>query len=141
MHLPRIQTVISEILSAHWMTQTDAKSYFYQFEMHPSIRPFFGAHLGRARGTYSSVQFTSMPMGWSWAPAIAQRVSNRLVRGLGLAWVDNFFIYANTKEDLERRCSEFRSRAISTRLALDDMTLAPTQKAHVLGMEINLTEF
>lgn len=69
MHLPLIHDVINNILENNWMTQCDGTSYFYQFELPEEIRPFFSAKLGASRNIYKTMQFTRMPIGWSWAPA------------------------------------------------------------------------
>ena len=45
MKLPRIHDMIRTILSMSHASKTDGVSYFYQFEMHPDIRPFFKAGL------------------------------------------------------------------------------------------------
>ena len=138
MHLPSIHNVIENLLDSEWMAHADARSYFYQFSLAPEIRSYFGAVLGHARGETCSIQFSSMPMGWSWAPAIAQRVSNRIVRDIGLAWVDNFLLFGKSKSEVENHAKEFRARVHAVQLEVDDLTMKPLQQACVLGIEFDL---
>ncbi len=90
--LPKIHDFISNILSQNLTAKCDGEGYLYQFGLHPDIQPFFKARLAPGRrGAISQVMFKRMPMGWKYAPEIAQTVSNFLVRGgVGSAWLDDF---------------------------------------------------
>ena len=63
--------------------------------------------LSGTRGRPREYVMAKMLMGFSWAPAIGQRAANVLVRGLGMAWVDNFILVADTKEELAEKACEF----------------------------------
>eukprot|EP00759_Apiculatamorpha_spiralis_P016340 PhF_6_TR22574/c2_g3_i1/m.32151 len=138
MDLPSIKVVISRILSSEWASQADAKSYFYQFPLHQDIQKYFGTRLGSARGAFEDVLMEVMPMGWSWAPALGQRVANVLVRECGIAWVDNFIILANDKEEFEQRRKTFLERTKLANLELDDEELAPEKEIKCLGIHFDL---
>jgi hypothetical protein len=78
-------------------------------------------------------------MGWKWSPAIAQRISNFLVRGLGKAWVDNFAVVGRTLEEYEARRAVFLERLERYNVEVDDTELKPQQHGKAVGMEFNLT--
>ena len=86
MGLPRIHDVIKRILAANAAGKTDGVSYFYQFEMAPSIREHFTCRLGGMRGEIRRMRFKRMPMGWKFAPLIAQQTSNVLIKDLGVEY-------------------------------------------------------
>jgi hypothetical protein len=64
-------------------------------------------------------------MGWTWGPCIAQRVSNHLVRDVGVAWVDNFIIGATTPGSFEEKLKTYKERLLRYNVAVDDNTLKP----------------
>ena len=51
MHLPDIRTVLSKLLSYNFLHQLDAKSYFYQFPLHSTLRDILVTRCGGRRGT------------------------------------------------------------------------------------------
>eukprot|EP00760_Papus_ankaliazontas_P021221 PhM_4_TR18660/c3_g1_i2/m.19873 len=138
MDLPRIHELISDILSHEYVAQADARGYFFQFPLSRGVSKYFGARLGAGRGATKDFAMTRMAMGFSWAPAIAQRTSNVLVRGLGVCWVDNFAIYGNDLQDFARRRNTFLQRAVDVNLLLDDTTLQPTTRTIMVGVEMCL---
>ena len=138
MDLPKIHDVIAMILGASYVAQADAVSYFYQFPMSESVRPYFAARLCAGRGLFTDVRFTSLPMGFSHAPAFGQRTANVLIRGCGGAWVDNFFVVGDTLKEFAERRETFLGRAHKVNLELDDETLAPTSHTVALGIEFDL---
>ena len=138
MDLPKIHDVIAMILGASYVAQADAVSYFYQFPMSETVRPYFAARLCAGRGLFTDVRFTSLPMGFSHAPAFGQRTANVLIRGCGVAWVDNFFVVGETKTQFAERRTTFLNRTHKVNLELDDETLTPTTQTVALGIEFNL---
>ncbi|KAJ9434789.1 hypothetical protein DIPPA_30564 [Diplonema papillatum] len=81
MDLPRLRDFIAEVERHRFAMQCDGVSYFYQFPIDASISRYFGIGM---KGC--DMLLNVLCMGWSWAPCIAQRASNVLVRDLGLAW-------------------------------------------------------
>ena len=138
MDLPKIHAVIAMILGASYVAQADAVSYFYQFPMAETVRPYFAARLCAGRGLFTDVRFTSLPMGFSHAPAFGQRTANVLIRGCGGAWVDNFFVIGDTMEKFSEHRTTFLERTHKVNLELDDETLAPTTQTVALGIEFDL---
>jgi len=138
MELPRIHEVIRKILRAKFAAQADAVSYFFQFPLAHGIRHCFASRLCGARGLYTDVQYTAMPMGWSHAPSIAQRCSNILVRDLGIAWVDNFIVLADDYLGFIANREEFLKRTHAVNVLLDDESLSPNTSLIALGMEFDL---
>lgn len=138
MCLPTIHEVINRVLDSSYVSQCDAVSYFYQFGLDHEVRKYFSARLAGARGIFHDFQMTSMPMGWSHAPLIAQRSSNVLVRDLGVAWVDNFFILGNDKVSFENNKEMFLRRAREVNLELDSEELPPLTEIEALGVHFDL---
>jgi len=138
MDLPRIHDMIAAILDSKFVASADGVSYFYQFPLAPSVRPSFTARLAGARGEFVDVQYTCGVMGWSWMPCIGQRSANVLTRGLGKAWVDNFFVLGNSIEDFYAKRSEFLRRVDHIGLELDDRSLQPQTATTALGIYFDL---
>ena len=111
MNLPRIGEVVDSVMACGYCATSDGVSWFYQFEMAASLRRCFGAALVDERGNPVYIHFKSMPMGWSWAPAIGQAAGAALTRGIGQTWVDNFFVIGNSREQLLERIETFKKRA------------------------------
>ncbi|KAJ9441534.1 hypothetical protein DIPPA_09008 [Diplonema papillatum] len=111
MDLPRLRDFIAEVERHRFAMQCDGVSYFYQFPVDASISRYFGIGM---KGC--DMLLNVLCMGWSWAPCIAQRASNVLVRDLGLAWVDNFLVLGGTLDEAERNVAVFRKRAQAARV-------------------------
>jgi hypothetical protein len=137
MGLPMIGAAIRQILSMEVAAKADGVGYFYQFGLHPHIRPFFKMRLCQGKGRYSHVQLKRMPMGWSHSPRIAQQVSNHIVRGCGLAWLDDFIIGGRRDEFTTTRAT-FLSRINRYNVQLDDATLQPKELFDALGLQFDL---
>ena len=140
MNLPRIHDVIDLLMKNEYFAQCDAKSFFYQIPLHESIRKYFGTILGGGRGELDYTVMTKLPMGFSWAPCIAQRISNVIMRDIGLAWVDNYIVVGETIEEFEanRRVFLDRIHPDQCNVEVDDMELAPLQSGETLGIEVDL---
>jgi hypothetical protein len=104
--LPCIQTVIEELLSG-WsiISSVDAKSMFFQFRVHPSLR----AYLGFVFPDGEMWRLEVLPMGICFAPAWAQHVANFLcallkrrlahIKFAIFVWIDNFIIASHSEEN------------------------------------------
>eukprot|EP01060_Flectonema_neradi_P027883 TRINITY_DN3752_c0_g1_i1.p1 TRINITY_DN3752_c0_g1~~TRINITY_DN3752_c0_g1_i1.p1 ORF type:complete len:848 (+),score=32.91 TRINITY_DN3752_c0_g1_i1:2262-4805(+) len=141
MKLPTIQEVITFITKNRWFMQYDGRSWFYQFEIHPEIRGFFGLHLAGPRGDFQRYCLNVLPMGWSYAPSIAQRASLVLVSGLqATAWVDNFLFASETKDDLLKNDTMFRVRCEKANAELKEAQDhgVPLQRFVALGIDFDL---
>jgi len=137
MDLPRIHDLIDLILAHEVMGQTDAVSYFYQFPLHEVIRNYFGSRLGGGRGEYVDLRMCRLPMGFSHAPAIGQRLANKLVEGLGVSWVDNFIV-VGSKSEFGSRAKELLRRAKEINLELDKDEIIGKTVDVALGIEFDL---
>ncbi|KAJ9439834.1 hypothetical protein DIPPA_21349 [Diplonema papillatum] len=111
MDLPNIRDFINEVKRHRFAMQCDGVSYFYQFPIHASISRYFGIGM---KGC--DMLLHVLCMGWSWAPCIAQRASNVLVRDLGLAWVDNFLVLGGSLDEAQRNVAVFRERTQAARV-------------------------
>lgn len=108
MGLPRLHTILAEALKFEYCATADAKSYFYQIPLHIKMQQWFGFLAGRRRGAFRRFVMKALPMGFCCAPAIAQRISNFIIKKLtdlipniaAFVWVDNFVIFAHEKGTL-----------------------------------------
>ena len=120
MHLPRLHTVLEGVSHCLYAFTVDAVSYFYQFEVCPEIRKYFGLAFNRRRGRAFLRRFARMPMGWLNSPCIGQRTSLALLRELkarcakigitdyfSTVWLDNFIFAGNNLAELEIICRIF----------------------------------
>jgi hypothetical protein len=78
-----------------------------------------------------------MPMGWSWAPRIAQHVSNVLTRGVGVAC---FFIGGKNVDEFNSNRELFQQRVRHYNVQLDDDTLTPSTRIEMVGLEFDLVD-
>jgi hypothetical protein len=138
MQIPPIHDIISYIMSNEVAATADARAFFYQIPLAEQLRPYFGVRSSKGgRGAVFQSAFTVLPMGWSWAPALAQHVANIVVGSSGMAWVDNFVI-AGTREDFSAKRAAFLDRCHQCDLLLDDETLEPSESLVALGLEFDL---
>lgn len=140
MDLPRIRDVIDHIMEHEYGGTSDGVSYFYQFAIHEDIQKYFAARLAGHRGKYVDIVSKVMCMGWSWAPAIGQRVSNVLIRGCGISWVDNFIVLGTSIDDYRTKRKRFLGRVRDVNLELDDYTIQPQSDLYALGIHFDLKQ-
>lgn len=138
MGLPSVAQVIDTVLAMEWAAKTDGVSYFYQFPLNEAVRPAFKARLAGWRGTIEEVQFKRMPMGWKFAPRVAQLTSNFVVQGLGVAWVDDFIVGGPSEEKFQSNRACFLSRLKRYNIKVDDEELKPSQVFTALGLDFDL---
>ena len=121
MELPSIHEVIDFVLSNEVAATADARAFFYQLPLPLLLRTYFGVRVPTAsRGrSFDTFEFKRIPMGWSWAPAIGQAVSNLLVGDLGKAWIDNYVIAAS-KSGFPNRRAAFLKRVHDVDIPLDN---------------------
>ena len=143
MELPEMQEVINYLMSNRYALSVDGKSYFYQVPISDEVGSMFCANLAGTRGKFISVAMTRLPMGWSYAPAIAQKISNTLLRTadgriLGVAWIDNFIFAGKTEEEVAANYAEFLHRCDEANVKIDILDAKPKSLLTVLGIEFNL---
>jgi len=141
MELCALHSVIEGLLDKYWLTQLDAMSYFYQFPLGEHAMDIFVSRVGGPRGIFSTVHWRSMPMGWSYAPAIAQRTSNLFVQNVKFlnpnialfAWVDNFLFGGDTTVEVNQATRDFEAFGRDVNLTLKEGG-QPVQEMEALGM-------
>lgn len=143
MELPTIEEVVNYLMSNEYAMTVDGISYFYQFGISDEVSTLFCANLAAARGEFTPVALTRMPMGWSYAPHIAQKVSNTLLRGkdgriLGMAWIDNFIFAGRSKDEVEVNFREFLQQCDLCNIKIDDRFPKPSTIISALGIEFDL---
>lgn len=155
MRLPRVHDVMEMILSFKFGATIDAVSYFYQFPLADLIRNHFGLAQNRARGRPELWRPCVMPMGWKFAPRIAQESSwaiceetlrRMALRGLTTSdvnmtvWVDNFILLANSIEMLEALIEEFLKVCLEAKIATHKVIMEENGRLlKCLGMEFDLS--
>ena len=142
MWLPRMPQVIHQILQANWVVNTDGKSWFYQFPVHPDIRDFFGVKVAPQRGEFVTTRLKALCMGWKFAPCIANRAARVLLPpSEGVTWVDNFIVTADTEDEATKQFQKFLSRcnAVDAKMTLDEKGYGvPTQLFETFGVSFDL---
>ena len=143
MELPTLESIVDYVMSNRFATQCDGKSWFYQVPISEEVGTMFCANLAGTRGEFVSVALTRLPMGWSYAPAIAQRISNALLktedgRILGMAWLDNFIFAGKTEEEVSANFREFLERCKKANAKVDEENPTPNDVMCALGIEFNM---
>ena len=142
MELPAIQEVLLYLMSNKFFCTVDGVSYFYQFGISVEVGELFCANLAGTKGEFVPVALTRMPMGWSWAPAIAQKASNVLLQGkdgpLGICWVDNFVFAGRTRHEVLENFRQFLVRADAANVKLDSREPEVMEVGEILGMLVDL---
>jgi hypothetical protein len=145
MKLEPLHTILRRLLRRRYLFQTDAQSYFYQFVLGEPASSVFGVRVGGPRGIFETARWGVMPMGWSFAPAIAQRTSNLLCENTcvlcpsvdAMPWVDNFLFGADSLEDLQAGIDTFHRISSEVGLALKKED-PPARHLQALGLYLNV---
>ena len=145
MEIPDMQEVINYLMSNRYALSVDGRSYFYQVPISDEVGAMFCANLSGTRGAFVSVAMKRLPMGWSYAPAIAQKISNTLLmtadgRILGVAWIDNFIFAGQNEDEVAENYAEFLQRCNEANVKIDILDAKPKDRLIVLGMEFNLAK-
>lgn len=142
MELPSIVDVAHYLMRNKYYATVDGKAFFYQFPLGDEVGRYFCANLADTKGDFVTVRLRRMPMGWSWAPAIAQHTANTLLDEpegpLGIAWVDNFVFAGETQEEVRRKFERFLTKARKVGLTLDTEDPPILSHGEVLGLEVDL---
>ena len=146
MGLPRLHVLFQELMDYDFAATVDAMSYFYQFELHKDIRPYFSFIANSTRGYGLRLCLERLCMGWRFSPAIAQQCSNTICaevlsrlpfKAMCVAWVDNFIMAASTAMELTTLIATFKQVAEEINLTLHPFSTAP-QSLSVLGFDVDL---
>jgi hypothetical protein len=143
MPLPEIHTVVDYIMSHKLAMTVDGKSYFYQVPISEEVGRMFCANLADARGPFATVAMQRLPMGWSYAPLIAQKISNTLLTGkdgrrLGYAWIDNFIFAGDSEEEIQANFAEFLTRCREAHVLIDNENPVASTSLVALGVKFDL---
>lgn len=144
MPIPELRQTVFGLQRKRFAVQYDGVSFFYQFRMeHDRI------HFRRNGKNY---KMNRMPMGWKWAPTIAQHTGNAILKQVlkesGLAadsvytacWVDNFLLSADTKEQLDELVKTFLSICARVSLEVKKEEAASEQHTMFAGIQHDLQE-
>ena len=143
MELPTMESIVDYVMSNKYAMQCDGKSWFYQVPISKEVGTMFCANLADTRGKFVPVALTRLTMGWSYAPAIAQRISNTLLRTedgrvLGMAWLDNFIFAGRTDQEVSDNFLEFLARCKKANAQVDVEKPMPSIVLRALGIEFNM---
>jgi len=106
MPIMTIHQFLCKMRTYRFAGQSDGKSFFYQHLLPEDGRKFFGVRIPvyKKRGRILTYRLKRLPMGWSWAPFVAQSVANHLAKaGEADAWVDNFIFGGSSLREAEQR--------------------------------------
>eukprot|EP00760_Papus_ankaliazontas_P013792 PhM_4_TR15898/c2_g1_i2/m.71873 len=142
MPLPDIHQLLDEVLAAEYAVQLDAKSYFHQFSLTAAAQEVFGVAIGNVRGNFRKYHLTVMPMGFSYAPLIAQYTSTLLLQNTSgaasaAAWIDNF-VFWGTRADAEQKVDSFKRICEKVHLELKPDE-ARGSEMELLGTQVDLS--
>lgn len=129
MEIGKLDEVIELARRFPYIRSTDANAFFYQFPLSDSAAKRFPLRLSSKRSVFTGYYLNTLPMGFKFAPAIAQRTSNMIIRrvnewsatmninGATIAWVDNFIAFGENEQTsillVDRMLAELRSFNIS----------------------------
>lgn len=141
MGLPRIHEILAELTKYSHVATIDAKSWFYQIPLHPNVQNLFHFKVAYRRGRFVRRRLRVLPMGLSWAPAIAQALSQFFVDKLKAmfpsnvfvtVWVDNFIFAANSEGTLHALLSAAKTLFAEYGLAVK----AVDWSGNILGLQV-----
>jgi hypothetical protein len=144
MPIPKLRDTVTGLQRMNYAVQYDGVSFFYQFALRHS-RCFF-----RRRGKW--YRFARMPMGWSWAPLIAQSTANAILAETTrrfkkicpaadiytACWVDNFVLAAKSEQHLRQLEEKFLELAKEVSLELKKEEAIDLQHTTFAGIEHDL---
>lgn len=144
MGLPSLHAVLDDLLSKNWLVQADGKSYFYQFPLDPEAQQFFGMMTVAQRGQPKVHTMQRLPMGYKFAPGIAQHTSNLILSNVlkkegdvAHAWVDNFLMGSDSRAGADALLDGLKQVCAAINLELKaDWQIS--QRMTVLGLDISL---
>jgi len=146
-HFTPIHVLISIVCSWTWAIEMDAQSFYYQFNLHPNIRRWFGVRQPAMKSTSAhshqisqDLVMTKMPQGWGPSAPIAQLTSMVLTYGLGQCHVDNYGIGGDTPMEVHDKQRAFLSRCKSCNVVIkhSDDPPTPTQSLAYMGLDFDL---
>lgn len=129
---------------SNWFASFDFKSWFVQLKPVPQVAAFFGARLHD--GIYI---LAGIPMGWSWAPIIAQLTSEAIVRRMILklavkpiaviVYIDNvIMIFAGPARRKEKMIlGTVLAEARECGVVIKESSILVGERAPWLGLEVD----
>ena len=139
--LPNIH-VLARLLAdkgARWAQVVDMRGYFHQFPLSDDVSSFFGVRNGS-----TFFRWLRLPMGFSYAPYIAQSTSEILLGALCGVWavvyLDDILIFGVTAEDVKARVAYVRDRILRAQGEVNERKSSPLpmQVIVFLGIEWDL---
>ena len=121
---------------AKWGAVVDMKGWFHQFPMCDVTASFF---VFRVENTW--YRWTRLPMGWTFAPFVAQQGAETLVQIEDAAvYLDDIFVFGATKALCAERVTAIleRMRYAQAEINEEKSTLTPQQTVVYIGVEWNL---
>jgi hypothetical protein len=125
------------------LVQADGRSYFYQFPLDEEAAAQFGLKVAAKRGKVVDLNFRVLPMGFSYAPGIAQHTSRTILENVSTqaaeykaAWVDNFLLGTRSRRRAEELVAELKEVCGVVNLELKEDIMV-SQEMRVLGTIVN----
>ena len=121
---------------ARWAAIVDMKGWFHQMPLCDKTASFF---CFRREGTW--YRWLRLPMGWSYAPYVAQKGSEALVGKLldvgAAVYLDDIIIFGNTHAETLARVALLRGRTefANAEINVEKSTLTPQQYVTYIGVQ------
>ncbi|KAI4293402.1 hypothetical protein PAPHI01_2676, partial [Pancytospora philotis] len=113
--LPRIDKIIYALRGYSWFSKIDLKDGFFQVPLCKADQ-----HKTAFRVDNRLYEWTRMPMGYKNAPAVFQRLVDRVLKEeagkICFGYVDDILIFAKSREELERNTMQVVQRLVDAGL-------------------------
>lgn len=144
-----IRNVTAQILNGwNYISSNDFKSFFYQFQIHPTLSNFFGIKVQLPNGKFKYYKMIVMPQGINFSSSLAQHVALYTKQLLQLqfpnlhfdlvVWIDNILLLTNKLEDdlTLRKAYDL----ILQQFGIQAKDWETGTQLEVLGLKIDLTQ-
>lgn len=146
MQLTNLHDLMRRLLSKHVLHQLDARSYFYHFGMSAESSEVFSIRWGGPRGAFYTSRWNVMPMGFKYAPAIANLTSKHLCRNAVLPgdelepWVDNFLFGTDTNDRMDQLLHRFDDIRRKVNIEMKPAKEGPGQVLDAIGLRFDVSD-
>ena len=121
---------------AGWATVIDLRGYFHQFPLSPDVAAFFCVRVG-----HTWYRWCRLPMGFSYAPWIAQNTSEvflgELLASGSAVYLDDMIVIGASEIEVRARAAYVRDRIAYCKGEINEAKSmqAPAQRVSYIGLE------
>jgi hypothetical protein len=134
---------------ARWGWTADLKAWFFQIPLPQKLRPLFTMRLAVCRGKFIVRQLVRLPMGASFAPAVAQLAAEAVLKEVTarlnnadtqmFVWIDNICVTGPSEEVVNRAKELFKQVCAEACVTVKEISETTTE-IELLGLTWNLAE-